>query len=106
MDHVYLINVMSFFWFGARFLTCVKMVYAGVSCMVKVGGGLCRPVWVRRRIRQGCPLSGQINTLAVETFLGLLRRRLQRVCWISMGVLTGVAVSACADDVSVMVRDG
>lgn len=106
VDHEYLFNVMSVFGFGRSFLTCVKLLYAGASCMVKVGGGLSRPVWVRRGIRQGCPLFGQLYTLAIEPFLGLLRRRLQGVCWTGMGVVTGIAVSAYADDVSVMVRDG
>ena len=82
------------------------MLYAGASCMVKVGGGLSRPVWVRRGIRQGCPLSGQLYTLTIEPFIGLLRRRLQGVCWTGMDVVTGIAVSVYSDDVSVMVRDG
>jgi hypothetical protein len=40
VEHEYLFNVL----FGESFLTCVKMFYAGASCMVKVGGGLGRPV--------------------------------------------------------------
>jgi hypothetical protein len=104
VDHEYLFNVMSVFGFGKSFLTCVKLLYARASCMVKVGGGLSRPVWVRQGIRQGCPLSGQLYTLAIELFLGLLRRRLQGVCWKGMDVVTGIAVSAYADDVSVMIR--
>ena len=95
-------SVMSFFGFEERFLACVKMLYAGASCMVKEGGGLSRPVWVRRGIRQGCPISGQLYTLAIEPFLGLQCRRLQGVCWTGMDVVTGIAMSA--DDVSVMVR--
>ena len=105
VDHEYLFNVMSVFGFGKSFVTCVKLLYAGASCMVKVGGGLSRPVWVRRGIRQGCPLSGQLYTLAIEPFLGLLRRRLRGVCWTGMGLLTGIAVSVYIDDVSVMVRN-
>lgn len=105
VGHEYLFNVMSVFAFEERFLACVKMLYAGPSCMVKEGGGLSRPVWVRRGIRQGCLLSGQLYTLAIEPFLSLLRRRLQGVCE-TVGVLTGIAVSANTDDVSVMVRDG
>lgn len=82
----------------------MKLLYAGASCMVKVGRGLSRPVWVRRGIRQGCPLSGQLYTLAFESFLGLLRRRLQGLCWTGMDVVTGIVVSAYADYVSVMVK--
>ena len=50
VDHEYLFKVM--FGFGKSFLTYVKLLYAGASCMVKVGVGLSRPVWVRRGIRQ------------------------------------------------------
>ena len=48
----------------------------------------------------------QLYTLAIEPFLGLLRKRLQGECWTGLGVLTGIAVSAYADYVSVMVGDG
>ena len=80
---------------------CEAVVCSGV---MYGQGGLSRPVWVRRGIRQGCPRSGQLYTLAIEPFLGLLRRRLQGVCWTGMDVVTGIAVSAYADYVSVMVR--
>ena len=105
VDHEYLFNVMSVLGFGEMFLTRVKMLYAGASCDASQGrGGLSRPVWVRRGIRQGCPLSGQLYSLAIEPFLGLLHRRLQGVCWTGMGVLTGIAVSVYANGVSRMVR--
>jgi hypothetical protein len=57
------------------------------------GGVLSRLVWVRWGIRQGCPQSGQLYTRAIEPVLGLIHRRLQ-------------GVSAYADYISVMVRDG
>jgi hypothetical protein len=85
VDHKYLFNVMYVFGFGKSFLTCVKLLYAGVSCMANFGGGLSRPVCVRLGIRQGCPLLGQLYTLAIEPLLGLLCRRLQGVCWTGMG---------------------
>ena len=44
-----------------------------------MGGGLSRPVSVQRGIRQGCPLSGQLYTLAIELFLNCLRAKMQGV---------------------------
>jgi len=44
--------------------------------MVKIGGTLSRPIPNLRGIRQGCPLSGQLYSLAIEPLLFRLRDRL------------------------------
>ncbi len=41
--------------------------------MINVGGGLSVPVKIQRGIRQGCPISGQLYSLAIEHLLCLLR---------------------------------
>lgn len=51
------------------FLKLVKLLYADASCIVKVGGGLSRPIPVTRGIRQGCLLSGQLYSIAIEPLL-------------------------------------
>uniref|UniRef100_A0A3Q3F9D5 G protein gamma domain-containing protein n=1 Tax=Labrus bergylta TaxID=56723 RepID=A0A3Q3F9D5_9LABR len=38
-----------------------------------MGAGLSRPIPVRRGIRQGCPISGQLYSLAIEPLLCRLR---------------------------------
>ncbi len=45
--------------------------------MIKVEGGLTVPVKIQRGIRQGCPMSGQLYSLAFEPLLCLLRRKLK-----------------------------
>ncbi|CDQ59921.1 unnamed protein product [Oncorhynchus mykiss] len=101
VDYEYLFNVM----FGKSFFfnLCEAIVCWGIMYVQGGREGISRPVWVKRGIRQGCPLSGQLYPLAIETFFGLLRRRLQGVCWTGMEVVTGIAVSPYAN-VSVMVR--
>ena len=44
--------------------------------MVKVGVGLSWPIPVKRGIKQGCPISGQLHSLAIEPLLCRLRDRL------------------------------
>ncbi len=41
--------------------------------MINVGGGLSVPVQIQRGIIQGCPISGQLYSLAIEHLLCLLR---------------------------------
>ena len=71
VDHGYIFKVLNVFGFGDCFISWVKFLYSQVSCLVKVDGGLSRPVAVRRVIRQGCPLSGQLYSLAIEPLLHL-----------------------------------
>lgn len=103
VSHDYLFNVLKAFGFGDFFISAIKLLYAGASVLLKVGGGLSCPVPVERGIRQGCPLSGQLYSLAIEPLLCLLRRNLNGV--VVPGVLTGttISLSAYADDVTVII---
>jgi len=65
VDHNYLFNVLKVFGFGETFLNLIQLLYNGASCIVKVGGTLSRPIPILRGIRQGCPLSGQLYSLAI-----------------------------------------
>ncbi len=47
--------------------------------MAKIGGGLSVPIQVKRGIRQGCPMSGQLYALAIEPLLCLLRNKLSGI---------------------------
>ncbi len=76
VDHDYLFKVLKSFGFGDQFISYVKLLYFDVSVLIKVGGGISAPVTVTRGIRQGCPLSGQLYSLAIEPLLCKLRRNL------------------------------
>lgn len=106
VDHSYLFNLLKVFGFGESFLNWIQLLYAGASCMVKVGGGLSKPISVQRGIRQGCPLSGLLYSIAIEPILFNLRKIL---CGFSIPNViqnTNVSITAYADDVTVLVSGG
>lgn len=106
VDHSYLFNLLKVFGFGESFLNWIQLLYAGASCMVKVGGGLSKPISVQRGIRQGCPLSGLLYSIAIEPLLFNLRKIL---CGFSIPNViqnTNVSITAYADDVTVLVSGG
>lgn len=81
----------------------MKLLFSGVYCIVKVGGGLSCPVPVERWIRQGCPISGELYSIAIEPLLCRLRSRLKGL---SMPQLTQSppVVLVYADDVNMFIR--
>ena len=62
--------------FGARFISYLQILYGGAESIVKVYGSLTVPFSFKKGIRQGCPLSGLIYTIAIEPLLNNLRTKL------------------------------
>ena len=85
VDHSYLFKTLRAFGFGEGFIAGVKVLYAGATCLVKVAGGLCRPLQVGQGIWQGCPLSGLLYTIAFEPLLVSIRSRVQGIVGREMG---------------------
>lgn len=98
VDHNYLFSVLRGFGFGEGFILMVKLLYKGASCMVKMGGGLSRPVPVMRGIRQGCNMSGQLYSLVTEPLLCTIRGRLTGYSLPGFPQSQPFIVSAYADD--------
>ena len=73
---VFLFSALNAFGFGEDFTAWVGLLYSEATCMVKVGGGLSRPITISRGIRQGCPISGQLYSIAIKPFLCTLRNGL------------------------------
>ena len=78
----FLFATLRAFGIGEVFRSYVGLLYKEASCMVRVGGELSCPIPMKRGIRQGCPISGQLYCLALEPLLIRLRR-----------VLTGLPLS-------------
>lgn len=71
----------------------------------KIGGGLSVPIQVKRRIRQGCPMSGQLYALAIEPLLCLLRNKLSGILVSEKPEAEAIKLSAYADDITLIVRN-
>lgn len=103
VDHLYLFKTLKAFGLGENFISWIKLLYTGASALLKVGGGLSCPVLVHRGIRQGCPLSGQLYSLAIEPLLYKLREKLQG--FIVKGCENRpIILSAYADDITVFLK--
>ena len=105
VDHGFLFSTLKAFGFGEGFVALLCLLYKEAFCLVKVGGGLRCPVQVQRGIRQGCPISGQLYSLAIEPLLNRLRSRLSGLMLPGLPQRHLLVVSAYADDINVIVRD-
>ncbi|CAM2111690.1 unnamed protein product [Caretta caretta] len=103
VDHGYLLITLQAFGFGPQFVSFLRVLYASEECLVRLNWTLTEPVSFGRGVRQGCPLSGQLYTLAIEPFLCLLRRRMT-----GLGLWEPelrLVLSAHANDVLLVVQD-
>ena len=89
--------------FGPRFISYLEILYRDAQGLVKVGGSLTSPFSFEKGIRQGCPLSGLLYSIAIEPLINILRQKLSTSCFTLPGSNLPCAVSAYADDVSVFV---
>ena len=103
VDRGYLFDTMRAMGFGDRFLDYIKILYSGSESLVKICGSLTALFSVEKGIRQGCPLSGLLYSIAIEPFLNCLRGEVGDDGFRMPSTDTCCSVSAYADDVSVFV---
>ncbi|CAM2120088.1 unnamed protein product [Caretta caretta] len=103
VDHGYLLSTLQAFGFGSQFVGFLWVLFASAECLVKLNWTLTEPVSFGRGVWQGCPLSGQLYTLAIEPFLCLLRRRLTGL--VLQEPELRLVLSAYADDMLLVVQD-
>ncbi len=89
--------------FGDRFISYIRLLYKGAESLLKVGGSLTTPFSAEKGIRQGCPLSGLLYSIAIEPLLNTLRNRLGTSGFHLPGTDKHCQVSAYADDVTIFV---
>lgn len=102
VEHLYLWSSMESFGFSSHFIKMVRVLYCNIESVLKINGGLSAPFRVKRGVRQGCPMSGMLYSIAIEPLLHRLRTELRGV---SVPLVnTCFYLSAYADDVSVFVN--
>ena len=62
--------------FGNRFISYLQVLYSDAESLVKICGSLTTPFSFEKGIRQGCPLSGLLYSIAIEPLLINLRKNL------------------------------
>jgi len=102
IDHFYLFSVLRGFGFGENFISHVQLLYNNTFSLLKVNNILCPPFPANRGIRQGCPLSGLLYSLAIEPLLVRLRARL--LGFLPQPMANPFKVIAYADDLCAIVR--
>ncbi|KAG8226422.1 hypothetical protein J437_LFUL012518 [Ladona fulva] len=95
VNHKYLFSVPARMGFGKSFLGMIATLYTEAVCMARTASGLTTPIPIRRGIGQGCPLSGQLYSLAIEPLVRRLKGMLARTSLSNDDTLT---VSVYADD--------
>ena len=103
VDKEYLFKTMKAMGFGDYFTSCVKLLYNGTESLLKVCGSLTCPFPFAKGIRQGCPLSGLLYSIAIEPLLQMLRRNMGNNGLVMPDSDTSLTVSAYADDISIFV---
>lgn len=105
VDHNYLFNTMRAMGFGEYFISCIQLLYNDAEGLVKVCGSLTAPFPFQKGIRQGCPLSGFLYSIAIEPFLHKLKVNLSSCSFSLPNTDMNVSVSAYADDISIFVTE-
>ena len=106
VDHKYLFNTLKAMGFGQRFVSYVQVMYLNTQSLIKVGGSLTPPFSFEKGIRQGCPLSGLLYSIAIEPLLHTLCIKLNDISLKSpCGSGNSIVVSAYADDVTIFLTN-
>ncbi|CAM2113673.1 unnamed protein product [Caretta caretta] len=84
-------------------LSVGMVLFAYAECLVRLNWSLTEPVSFGQGVRQECPLSGQLYSLAIEPFLCLLCRRLTGL--VLQEPELQLVLSAYANDLLLLVQD-
>lgn len=103
VEHLFLWSTLKAFGFNDMFISMIKAVYCNIESVLKINGGLCAPFKVERGVRQGCPMSGMLYSLAIEPLLQKLRIHLKGLSFPDCN--NSLHLSAYADDVIVFVNE-
>jgi exonuclease III len=105
VDHDYLMKTLSAFEFGPSFRKWIDILYKDAWGTVKVNNHLTQPFKITRGVRQGCPLSPLLFTIAIEPFANAIRKH-EGIRGIRLaGCPSPIQTSLYADDTTLFFSD-
>lgn len=103
VDHGYLFGLLRQFGFGECFVNWIELLYRDAASRIKLNGVVSEAFLLERSVRQGCPLSSLLFSIAIEP-LALLLLRDGGITGIPTPLGREIKVSLYADDVTITVR--
>lgn len=105
VSHDYLIKTLQNFNIPIAFINIIKKLYSNSSVVLKHRGKLLSRVPFSKGIRQGCPLSGMLYSLVIETFLFNLRKNLNNLRVTLPFTNVKISSLAYADDLLIIINN-
>lgn len=101
--HSYLFVTLRQMNFPNSFIQIIKNLYNDSKIIIKHKGKLLSPVPFLKGIRQGCPLSGMLYSIVIETFLHNLRKNMINCSLQLPHTNKSLTTLAYADDIMIFV---
>ena len=103
VEHRYLWKVLKRYGLSPGLIAKIKVLYENIESVLKINGGLCKPFYVKRGIRQGCSLSGMLYSLSIEPMLHNVRVFIDGL--FLPDISTNFISSAYADDIIIFIKN-
>jgi len=104
LNRTYLLKVLKKFGFGDSFIHWIQTLYSDTFSQICTNGYLSDTFKLERGVRQGCPLSPMLFTLATETLLCAIRKK-EDIKGFLGPENQEIKTKGYADDTTVYVRD-
>ena len=106
VDRSFLKRILNRMNFGSTFKRWIEVLYEGAKCQIINNGWLSDPVFLKRGLRQGCPLSPLLYVLVAETLGQAIRNedRIKGVAYPGANGETSKLVQY-ADDTTLTLKD-
>lgn len=104
LNHGFMFKILKKFGFGDSFINWIKTLYTDINSQICTNGYVSEPFNLERGVRQGCPLSPMIYTLATESLLCAIRKS-NDIKGFQCPDNKESKVKGYADDTAVYVRD-
>ena len=73
VDRTFLLRSVKHLGFGKNFIRFLKTIYNNITAQIKLNGFLSAPIFPKRGVRQGCPISMILYVLQAEIIASFIR---------------------------------